>query len=309
MTDRPYSQMHPGLQLLLFVVVCAVTILAGYFIGSAIITALYGVNTLMDIAQLNISTANDVRALWILQIVSTTIPLGIIPIFFAYVVVKEPRGYLKFSRFNPILLFVVLLIMFMSLPVEEVLSNLNQRLTLPSALNDVEQWMKASEKQAERVTNIILKMNTPLDLVKVLLLVAATTAIVEELMFRGSLQTIFIRWSRNPHAGIWITAALFSAFHMEFFGFLPRLMLGVFFGYFVYWSGSIWPAIWGHFLNNGTAVVLTYLFQHKLIKDNPEEQHIFSYSGYLFSMIITVLLFVNFRNISLRGRHSTSDGA
>ena len=104
------------------------------------------------------------------------------------------------------------------------------------------------------------------------------------------MQTIFIRWTKNKHAAVWITAILFSAFHMEFFGFLPRLLLGVLFGYFVAWSGSIWPAIWGHFVNNGTIVVITYLSQHKLIGIGPDDQHVFNNVWYIISLVITLFL-------------------
>jgi hypothetical protein len=112
-------------------------------------------------------------------------------------------------------------------------------------------------------------------------------------MFRGVIQTIFVRWTKNTHAAVWITAILFSAFHMEFFGFLPRLLLGVFFGYFVAWSGSIWTGVWAHFLNNSTVVIITYLFQKKIISGDPNDQHMFNNAGYAISFIIVgALLFV-----------------
>ena len=108
-----------------------------------------------------------------------------------------------------------------------------------------------------------------------------------------------MRWTKNYHVAVWITAILFSAFHMEFFGFLPRLMLGVLFGYFVVWSGSIWTSVWAHFINNGTAVVVTYLYQHKKITINPDDQHVFNYTGYIISLVIVLFLLYVYRNITL----------
>lgn len=310
MTDTGYSQMRPGLQFLVFIAVMVVMLIVGLLIGMGIITLLYNFDTFMKISELQIDTPNAVRALWILQFVTTTMPILAVPVFFAYVIVKEPESYLKLNaRFPLQLLIVVFLAMFMSLPIMEQLSNLNQRLVLPPFLKGVEDWMRASEKQAETATNILLKMDTVWDLIKTVLFVGGLTAVVEELMFRGALQTIFIRWTKNHHAAIWITAILFSAFHMEFFGFLPRLMLGVFFGYFVYWSGSIWTSIWAHFINNSTAVIVTYLYQHKTIKTSPDDTHVFSLPGYVFSIIITVLLLINYRNIArTASRNITSDG-
>ena len=309
MTDTAHSHIRPGMQFVYFLLVSVAAIGIGSFIGAGIITILYGTNTVADIAQFNIHTPQAIRALWILQIVGTTIPILIIPMFFAYVIVKEPRSYLKLTRPFPLqLLLTIFFVMFVSLPIMEQLSNINQLLSLPSWLKGVEEWMRNSEKMAEKATNIMLKMDSIWDMFKALLLVGALTAVVEELMFRGALQTIILRWTKNHHAAIWITAALFSAFHMEFFGFLPRLMLGVFFGYFVYWSGSIWTSIWAHFVNNGTAVVITYMYQHKTIKVNPDDTHVFNLSGYIFSIIITVFLLFNYRNIAQSAKKRVLDG-
>jgi len=86
---------------------------------------------------------------------------------------------------------------------------------------------------------------------------------------------------------------------MEFFGFLPRLFLGVLFGYFVAWSGSIWTSVWAHFINNGTDVVVTYLSQHKKISINPDDQHVFNSKIYMLSFIIILFLFWIYRQIAL----------
>ena len=83
--------------------------------------------------------------------------------------------------------------------------------------------------------------------------------VVEELIFRGVLQRIFTEWTKNIHWGILIAAILFSGMHMQFYGFVPRLILGVLFGYLFYWSRSIWVPITAHFVNN-TAAVLVYYF-------------------------------------------------
>ncbi|RYZ99582.1 MAG: CPBP family intramembrane metalloprotease [Sphingobacteriaceae bacterium] len=170
---------------------------------------------------------------------------------------------------------------------------------MPVFLKFVQEWMEKSEKSAEIMVTAMLKMNSVGDLIKNVLLIGLATAVVEEFLFRGCLQTIFIRWTKNTHAAIWITAILFSAFHMQFFGFLPRVMLGVLFGYMVAYSGSIWPAMWGHFINNSFAVIATYLYQHKTIKIDPESQHVFNYTVYIISLIILLFLLWIYRYIAL----------
>jgi membrane protease YdiL (CAAX protease family) len=279
--------MHPSLQFLSFLAVCILSIAIGYAIGVGVVWLLYGVDTVLAIGQSNLSKPNAITGLWILQIISTTIPLFAAPVFFAYVVVKEPADYLKAGvKFNGVLLLMVLAIMFISSPLIELLSNINEKMVLPPFLH----WMRDMEDQAQKVTAILLKMNSIWQMLFNLLVVGLLTAIAEEFAFRGVIQTIFTRLTKNYHAAVWITAILFSAFHLEFFGFLPRLMLGVLFGYFVAWSGSIWTAVWAHFINNGTAVVVTYLFQHKKIKINPDDQHVFNSAGYVISLVIVLFL-------------------
>ena len=254
MINTPYkqlekgdNQLHPGVQLLLFIVVFLIVFIVGNLIGIGVITLLYGSDTLSAVGSLKTSVPHFINALWILQIIGTTLPIFSAPVFFAYVIVRDPGDYIKPNfRFPWGLLFLVLFIMFLSNPVIEVLANINQKMILPQWLK----WMKDSEENAQKITAVMLNMKNVGDVIVNVLVIGLLTAIVEEFMFRGVLQTIFARWTKNIHVAIWITAILFSAFHMEFFGFLPRLLLGVLFGYFVAWSGSIWTSVWAHFLNN-----------------------------------------------------------
>ncbi|GAC1308241.1 MAG: hypothetical protein NVSMB24_21580 [Mucilaginibacter sp.] len=253
-------------------------------------------HAVLDIGQMKFTAPHVIDALWIIQIGGTTLPILAAPIFYAFVVVREPGDYLKPGfRFPWVLLLLVFAIMFISTPLIEFLSNLNQKMVLPHYLS----WMREKEMEAQKYTEAMLQMKTVWDMIKDLLIIGLLTAIVEEFMFRGVLQTIFVRWTKNTHAAIWITAILFSAFHMQFFGFLPRLMLGVLFGYFVAWSGSVWTSVWAHFINNGTAVVATYLFRNKTIKINPDDQHLFSYGAYIFSLVLILFLFFIYRKIAL----------
>ncbi|MBK0379929.1 CPBP family intramembrane glutamic endopeptidase [Mucilaginibacter segetis] len=299
MVKSPINQISPALQFLILVAITIGTILIGNLIGVGIISAKYGLNVLFDITNLNFTAPGVTQALWILQIIGTTLPLFLAPVFFSWVIVKEPYAYLKpRTKFPLMLLIVAFFVMMVSSPLIEFLSNINQRMVLPHFLGGVEHWMKQSEESAQKVTVAILQMHSVWDAIKSVLLVGLLTAIAEEFLFRGAMQTIIKRWTNNAHAAVWITAILFSAFHMEFYGFLPRLLLGALFGYFVVWSGSIWPAVWGHFLNNGTAVVVTYLYQQKKISLNPDDTHTFNYASYAVSFIIVIILLLVYKNIA-----------
>jgi membrane protease YdiL (CAAX protease family) len=296
--EEPEEQMHPGMQFLVLAAVFLVIFIVCNIIGVAIAGGLYGFKILQDIGTVDAATPHIASALWIIQLTGTTLPILAAPVFFAYVIVNDPGDYIKPNfDFSWGLIGLGLCIMLLSLPTIELLSNINQQLQLPHFLSGVQKWMEDSEKEADKLTAVMLQMNTIRDLVIDILLIGLVTAIVEEFMFRGVLQTIFARWTQSYHAAIWITAILFSAFHMEFFGFLPRVLLGALFGYFVVWSGSIWPAVWGHFVNNATDVILTYLEQHKIIKI-ADDQHIFNKAEYVISFALGLAVMLVYHKIA-----------
>jgi membrane protease YdiL (CAAX protease family) len=109
-----------------------------------------------------------------------------------------------------------------------------------------------------------------MDLFSNLLVIALLPAIGEELFFRGIVQKQFEELTQNRTAGIVLTALLFSALHMQFFGFIPRFVLGVFLGFLYQWSGTIWLPVTAHFINNAGAVILTWAFTRNNSSINPD---------------------------------------
>ena len=305
----PYRRIHPGYQFLLLIGLLIFSLIVGTIGGMIIISVKYGFATFNYIVQENLTAPNVSTAIWILQFLGTTLPILVTPLIFAYFIVEQPDEYLKNSFDFPWLLIVlVFATMLLCNPLIEFLGNLNAKMVLPKFLHGVQEWMRKSEDDTKKLSDLMLQMNTFWNMIFDLLFIGLLTAIVEEFLFRGAMQTIFIRWFNNKHVAVWTTAILFSAFHMEFFGFLPRVLLGVLFGYFAVYSGSIWPAVWGHFVNNGTAVVVTYLFQHKLINVSPDDEHSFTSIGYVISAVITVFLLVVYRNIAVKRQIAQTHG-
>jgi uncharacterized protein len=288
----PHKQIHPGYQFLVLIGLLLAALIFGQMIAGAIITARYGIDTLIDLSKLNVSTPQVQDSLWILQFVGTTMPILVTPIIFSYFIVRDPDSYMKNNFHFPwLFILLVFLIMMLAFPLIEFIESISQKFPLP-------QWMRDFDQENKKASDSMLQMNSILNMIFDLLFIGLLTAVIEEILFRGCMQTIFIRWMKNKHAAVWTTAILFSAFHMEFSGFLSRLFLGVLFGYFTVWSGSIWPAIWGHFVNNGTIVVITYLSQHKLIGIGPDDQQVFNGVWYIISAVITLFLLLIYRNIS-----------
>ena len=155
-------------------------------------------------------------------------------------------------------------------PLLDFTYRLNEWALVPGS--DVHTWAGALESQAMVITKSILQFSSTTDVLPVLFSVAVLPALCEEWLFRGTLQPILVRASGNIHVGIWVSAALFSAIHMQFFGFIPRMLLGAGFGYLVVYSGSLWPAILGHFVNNAGVVVAAWWMGSEWLEDGLEPQ-------------------------------------
>ncbi len=171
----------------------------------------------------------------------------------------RPDRLLETDRgFTPLLLILALIIMMASLPAMNWLVAWNESLSLPSSMSGLEEWMKTSEESARESVKMLLGGSTGWDLTVSLLIVAVLAGFSEEIFFRGALQRLLSSDRMNPHLAIWVTAFIFSAFHMQFYGFFPRLLLGAFFGYLLFWSGSLWLPVAIHTFNNALVVFATW---------------------------------------------------
>lgn len=131
----------------------------------------------------------------------------------------------------------------------------NQEMHLPAFLSGFENWCREMEALAEQQTEgIINTTGIPQTLMNIFI-IGILTGIGEEFMFRGALQKMLIRCSVGPHIAIWTAAIIFSAIHFQFLGFVPRMLLGAFFGYLYLWSANIWVNAFAHALNNSLVIV------------------------------------------------------
>jgi len=186
---------------------------------------------------------------------------------FAFLVSDSAPDYLRLRNrtgFTVLLLSMIMILAVM--PFINWLVLLNERMDLPSFLDGAERWMRASEDEANRITDAFLADGTITGLLANLLVIGLFAAIGEELLFRGVLIRLLTAGTGNVHAAILLSAILFSGLHLQFYGFVPRLALGVLFGYLFVWSGTLWLPIAVHFIFNATAVVVMYLFNHDLIR-------------------------------------------
>ena len=168
----------------------------------------------------------------------------------------SPRHYLSLHRVNDERVWLLVLAsMFLIAAPINFIAMLNQQMELPTFMAPVEQWMRSQEDLAQQLTQNMIGDGTPQLLAINLIVMALCPAITEEFFFRGALQRLIGKWNPNPHFVIWNAAILFSAFHLQFYGFIPRMLLGAYLGYLLLWTRSIWIPVFAHFINNATAVI------------------------------------------------------
>ena len=163
-----------------------------------------------------------------------------------------------FSSAQPLLAAITVVIVALFMLPNSLFIEWNHNFTFPGNLD---KWIRETEETAAAFTRFLTTFASFPDFLFGLLVIAVLPAIGEELAFRGMIQPAVHRLTGNMHLAIWITAAFFSAFHLQFLGFIPRLMLGAVFGYLMVWSGNLWLPIIAHFANNALGVTFLYLRQ------------------------------------------------
>lgn len=177
----------------------------------------------------------------------------------------QPMRELGFRKPNSAwLLLIGVVLMFVSLPLTNLLTSWNEKMNFGAAFESLEALLQQLEETAGDLTERMLQVDSFSGLLFNLLVIALIPAIGEELTFRGVLQQALTRRC-NVHVAVFLSAFIFSFIHFQFYGFLPRMFLGLLLGYLFYYSGSLWTSILMHFVNNGAAVVVAYLDYKGLI--------------------------------------------
>jgi len=299
----------PSLQLLLILSLCLISVILFSVIGGLVTVLLYG----FDVSDMNnLGDPQTIQGLKLFQLFSAIGLFLVPPILYSVFISNKPLKELSLNKgIKPINYLLILGLMVISTPFVSWIIELNASMDLPVFMNDIEQWMRASERQAESLTKAFLTFDGVGSLLYVLVIVAIVPALGEELLFRGVLQKIFINWTKNAHVGIWITSILFSALHMQFFGFFPRLLLGLMFGYIFLWSKSLWLPILGHFINNGSVVIMSFFFPESMenadisVFGNSESSVIFYLGSCIISSFVFFLIWKMNRKESINNQNET----
>lgn len=162
------------------------------------------------------------------------------------------------------MLLLTLIVMLVSVPAMNMLVEWNDSVTLPQSLSAIANEMRAMEESAQKSVELLMGGTSVGSLIVSILIIGIMAGFSEELFFRGALQRL-LSFSLNIHVAIWLSAFIFSAFHLQFFGFFPRFLLGAFFGYLLYWSGSLWLPVAAHVFNNSLVAIVQWLRQRETL--------------------------------------------
>ena len=170
----------------------------------------------------------------------------------------------------------------------------NKSINFPEFMNSFETWAFNKEKELEKITIFLVSFENNWEFLFGILSIALIPGICEEYLFRGVLQKNFYLISKNIHIAVWISALFFSALHLQFYGFFPRMLLGVLFGYIYYWSGNILYPMIAHIFNNFFSLTIFYFSQKGLLNENFEVSINSSPNIPIGLIIISAVLFIGF---------------
>ncbi len=202
---------------------------------------------------------------------------------------------------TPVLLTIIIVLCFMV--VISVVLKWNMELTLPEFLKNAEDWARNKEDEIAQLTRNLTVMNNGTQLLIALVVIALIPSIGEELLFRGLIQNKLYAGIGNIHLAIWITGFVFSAIHLQFFGFFPRMFLGVLFGYLYFWSGNLIVPMIAHFVNNAFTILALYLYQNGMIDFNIDQVPTATpISTFIIFLVISLTLIWYFYHFYKRSR-------
>jgi len=183
--------------------------------------------------------------------------------------------------------FLAIILVIVFIPVNSKFIEWNGAMELPEIFSGMEKWMRDKEDQLSVMTAFLTEYDQFGQLLIALFVVVLLPALGEEVLFRGIIQTRLSQQWGNIHLAIWVSAAIFSAIHFQFYGFLPRMMLGALFGYLYYWTGNLKVAVLGHFVNNGFVLVMMYLHNINVVDINIEEKKSMPWMMVLASLFLS----------------------
>ena len=301
MAITAFRGMGPWPQLIFAAFVILISFLVFLVVGLVSAIPIVGAGNMIEI--LSVGTFDSPESIALLKYfqVIQSIGLFVVPPFvIAYLYEGKVSKYLCLDKgFNTKQFILALLSILVLLPFVGFVGEWNSQIELPEFMSGIEEWMRNMEESAATMIRKFIKVETLGGLLFNIFMIAVIPALGEEFLFRGVIQKIFTNMTKNYHWGIWISAIIFSAFHMQFLGFVPRMLLGALFGYMLVWSGSLWLPVLGHFINNLIGVLALHV--QNLENESTSQMGEFvekmpvHWAVAIFSLLLTMVLMISLK--------------
>lgn len=258
----------------------------------------------LSVSLLNaIPGLDKVPALWISTIVQDLFVFILPAVMLGLLVAGRPMRFLGLSKAPSLLgALGIIVILVAATPALNWTVEWNASMTLPDSLKPLEDWMRMQEEAAQRTTDALMSSTSIWGLLATVATVGIVTGLGEETFFRGALQRVFKEGMRNKHLAVWIVAFVFSTLHFQFYGFVPRMLLGAIFGYAYLWSGSLWVPAIAHAYNNSSVVVMTWLQKAGMASAEASEVGASSPWLAVSSAVLAIVLMLVYRKLLENGR-------
>lgn len=296
--QKPFQPFSPGMLVALFFVLTACGLVLGSLISFSLVASVMHIG-FSEVGNF-ILNPNNVAVAQFANGLASIIGFGI-P---AYVIAKLQGGtaWQRWGLDIPLQRQLILLVIALSvvgLFLSGALGDLSEKLPINNAWK---QWADHLENQYKNAMLAMTHMDGIGDLLFTLLAVAVIPAIVEELFFRASLQSLLSNWFKNDWVGILTTAIIFSAFHFSFYGFLSRMSLGIILGLLYYYSKSIWLPIIMHLINNAIGVTTIYFVRNDIKKVDEVMNGNLPYQWLLLALVVCVYLLILIKRFTTNER-------
>jgi membrane protease YdiL (CAAX protease family) len=285
-------------------IVVGILLILSVFVAATVAwieAALFGMNPLVHLEDaLRSPNQGHLPFLRVMQLSQHVIVFLLPPLFAAYMFAHSVKKYFGFYFPKDIVWYLLVPISLVAiLPFVNLLAYWNLQLELPASWFKLENWMQQKETDASNLIQLFFIRDDMQTLLINVFILAIVPAFAEEFLFRGIIQKLFTN-KLNAHVAVWITAILFSAIHLQFYGFLPRMILGALLGYLYLYTRNIWAPIIAHFVNNFIAVLV---MQYSSLENQTIFETVGQPSSYLWlaplSLIATIYIL---RNLGMRSK-------
>lgn len=273
-------------------------------VGIILLIALmiFGLTVTSFVTQLLMKMSNLPAALRIGSVIQDLLVFILPAIATAMLATRLPARFLRIEKKpDPRLVFLGILILVFAMPAINFIVEWNNSISLPESMSSIEETMRMLEKNAETTISSLMGGTSIGALIISVLIVGFLAGFSEEIFFRGAMQRLF-GFAMDRNVAIFITAFIFSAIHLQFYGFFPRFLLGLLFGYLFWWSGSLVVPVAAHIFNNSMVVIVKWMMNCGIIRTNLDnfgaEGGISDIIGVIVSVIATAITVFYFYKLS-----------